>query len=272
MGFEEELITWERYLERYPRSVFRERIEERIDTLNAQAYDERIGGGFGPMMDAGRREIDFAQPVLLEPLDPRSRVRAGFEWGFPSYFNLMADFEYQVFRELSVHVGQRRRYTGWSTELGARYAVIKSVRTKTILTGIFDLHFNNDPTFLGLRPQLAFGKRFDVGGGLDVQIQAGAEMEARENGRLIFLGGFNAFYQASETVGVFLETSTNMKEGINSATRDFAPFAFNVLTIGMRFQPSVERTRVTFNSNVPYFQNYWGYHYGAIQASVDYYL
>ena len=50
----------------------------------------------------------------------------------------MADYEHGITREFSVHGGIRNRFLTWNAEFGARYAVIKSSRTQTLLTGILD--------------------------------------------------------------------------------------------------------------------------------------
>ena len=68
-------------------------------------------------------------------------------------------------RELSVHGTLRKRYTGWSIEGGARYALLKSAEMKALVTAIGDVHINADPNFIDFRPQIAAGKRFDLPGG-----------------------------------------------------------------------------------------------------------
>jgi hypothetical protein len=42
---EDELIAWERYLEKYPKSLFRDRIDARVDDLNELMYSDRIDTG-----------------------------------------------------------------------------------------------------------------------------------------------------------------------------------------------------------------------------------
>ena len=275
LGYEEELIFWGKYIEEYPQSIFSQQIEERIDRLSNQLYGEQIVDERDtPVMDAGRKEIRFASPLALESLDPRTRIRAGFEWGFPSYFNLLADYEHQLTRELSAHIGMRRRYTGWNVEFGGKWAVVKSARTRTLVTLIMDGRLNTGPAYLALRPILAAGQRFMVPNtkGLDIQLQAGVDWEIRDPMRTFFVGGLNVFIWATDTVGAFVETNWNLKPGPDEGLGNGKPFAFNVLTFGMRFKPKSNPTHIALGANAPYFNNYWGWHYGAIQGDVLYYV
>jgi len=274
LGYEEELIFWGKYTDQYPNSIFSQQIEERVNSLSNRLYSEEIEDERDtPVLDAGKKEIRFASPLALESIDPRTRIRAGFEWGFPSYFNLIADFEYQLRRELSAHVGFRHRYTGWNLEFGGKWAMIKSARTRSLLTLIVDGRMNTGPAYLALRPQLAGGKRFMIPNtkGIDVQLQAGVDWEIRDPMRTFFVGGFNVFIWATETVGAFVESNWNLKPGPEGSYGNEKPFAFNVLTFGMRFKPQKNPTHIALGANVPYFNNFWGWHYGAVQGDVLYF-
>jgi len=271
LGVEEELIFWEQYLEEYPSTLFQIQIDDILDALGESLYAERIDDDRDDVpQDLGQAEIRLASPLALESIDPRNRMRFGFEWGFPSYMNLIIDYEKQLERDLSVHGGMRRRISGWSLEGGVRYAFVKSKRTNTLVTAILDAHINTGPAFLTLRPVLAYGKRVAVGfgDGLDINLQLGTDLEFRSPTRAVFVGGLNLFYWATPTVGAFLETSFSMKDGLEEGYGSGKPFAFNLLTFGMRFQPSSQNTQVAFGANVPYAQNYWGHHFGAIQGDV----
>ncbi len=274
MNAEDALLEWETYLEQYPNTVFMSQIERLLDELNTELYSGRIGGsgGIGGEVDALQQELNLIQPILLETIDPRSRIRAGFEIGFPEYLNLVLDGEYQIFREFSVHAGVRRRYTGWNGEAGAKYAIVKSARTNTIVTGLLDLHVNSNPLFPAVRPQIGVAKLLDVGGGLHLQAQGGVDMEIwGDSGglQLRYVGGANAFYWASDTVGAFVETSINMKP---TAEDQIGSFRFNVFTFGLRFFPGASPANIGVSANVPYTTNYWGYHFGAVQADLNYLL
>ncbi len=275
LPLEEEIIAWERYLDKYPNTLFRDRIDTRMEEITSELYGERIDTGNTGYVDAKDREINFAHPVQLENIDPRSRLRVGVEVGFPNWAGGQLDFEYQVLRPLSLHAGVKKRYTGGNVEAGVKYAVIKSARTNLLVTGLFDVRLNLAPGYIAFRPQVAAGKRFDVGGGLDVMAIAGVDVGTQNLsniglvGNTRYIGGFHAFYRASEVVGVFAEGSVNMK---SSGADGLSNFSFNVVTFGLKFMPSAAPVQVGLNANVPAMYNYWGYHFGAVQADANLYL
>ena len=272
LGSEDELVAWENYLEEYPNSLFMSQIEARIDELGDEVYSQRIGEGFGPAEDAMRQEINFAQPLLLESIDPRTKVRLGFELGLPNYLAGHADLEWQILREFSVHGGYHKRYSGGNLEAGAKYALVKSKRTNTLVTGMLDFHYNVNPGFPALRPQVGVGKRFDVVQGLDVQLIGGGDFEFRSSDgvQIRTIGGANATLIAADNVAVFFETSTNLKHIL----WEEGTFAFNVLTFGFRFMPGEQLDlpmQAALAADVPYSTQYWGYHYGAVQGDFQYF-
>ena len=217
MGPDEEALAWERYLKKWPNSIFKDRIEQRLDELNQELYEGRLDASYQRTGDAGKAELNFSVPLHLESIDPRTKLRMGFEWGIPNWVNLFADYERQIFRELSAHAGVRQRFTGWTFETGARYAMIKSARTQFLLTAIGDVRFNLGPTFPAFRPQLGMGKRFEFGSTkMDVNLQGGSELALIRNeaGDSVFSpasGGANIMVMPSDTVRVYVETSTYMK-------------------------------------------------------------
>jgi len=200
--------------------------------------------------------------------------------GYPNHISFGADYEHQFLRSLSGHAGLQGRYQGLALVAGGRYAAIKSARTGMMLTGVVDILANDllsagagTSTYVSLRPVIGFGKQLDVAEGMDIQMQVGSEWEvpsAARGSRLIYTGGLNVFVRLNERVGAMMETSTNMKGGLDESTRGFAPFAFNVLSFGLRFQPGDnEQMRISAGTNVPYFNNYWGHHFGAVQGDMQ---
>jgi hypothetical protein len=268
---DEEMISWERYLEKYPNSLYKSRIEKRMEDLEAVLYDQLIETDDPERLDADQRELLFAQGLNLETLNPRTRAQFAFEWGLPDYMNLVGDYEYQIVRTVSVHGGFRRRFTGWNFETGVRWAMVKSSRTKTLLVLIADFHFNMNPFFMGIRPQLGFGKKI---GKLDLQLQLGADFELRKFASPRLLSGVNATYHAADQVSVFAETSLYMR---NFNAKDFETFRFNLMSFGMKFYPEfkgIEKRAMEINvgASIPYTSAYWMYHFGAISAQVNYYM
>jgi hypothetical protein len=268
MASDEEGMAWEQYLQTYPSSVFRAQIEDRIGELSEAMFaaDRQSGP-----VDAGKKELNFSSAMLMESLDPRSKIRAGFEWGFPNWINLIVDYERQLQRNLSVHGGLQHRFSGWNLEGGARYALIKSTRTNMIVTAIGDVHLNLDPIAPGFRPMLGVGKRFELKGDayVDVQAQGGSDL-------MLFPGAFsprwlagtNVTISPSEKVKVFMETTTVMKD---VGWEEGGTFRFNQIAFGMRFQAG-KKTIVGTGAVVPYSANYWRYHYGSVMADVNHYL
>ena len=268
---EEEVRVWGRYLERYPDTAFRSRIEDRSEELMESLFARRIGAEEGPV-DADRQEIPFSQGLLLENINPRTRLQAGFEFGLPTWLNLFVGYEYALLRNFSIHGAVRNRYTGYNVEAGVRYALIKDPRTQTLLTAIGDVHFNVNPAFLGLRPQLAAGKIF--GERLHAQVQLGADLEARRFAGVRLIGGANVTWLPSDNVAIFAETSMNMK---NLTWRDGGAFRFNVFSFGLKFFPQLGGDRgqqdleMNVGASAPYTSNYWMYHFGSIMGQVNYY-
>ncbi len=279
LGPDEEIIQWEQYLSQYPNSLFKDHIQRRVDELTEFQYSERVpddlDGGFSDIVDAGRREIKLATPRHLSPIDPRNKMRAGFEWGFPEYMNLFVDYEAQIQRKWSWHVGMIRRYTGWNIEGGTKYALVKSARTNFILTGIFDFHLNTNPLFPAVRPQLGVGKRFIVAGQpLDLQAVGGIDIELRFDSQMDFVtvGGLNATYMASDKVAFFVESSITAKDFFWDAGINSGFFRFPLLTFGITFWTG-EKGNVTSSiaANAPYAYSYWGHHFGGVMGDFNMY-
>ena len=268
MAADEEGMAWEQYLRTYPNSVFRKQIEDRIDELSEAMFaaDRR-----NTSVDAGKRELDFSTSMLMESLDPRSKARAGFEWGLPNWINLILDYEHQLQRNMSVHGGLQHRFSGWSLEGGVRYALVKSTRTNFILTAIGDVHLNLDPIAPGVRPLLAAGKRIDLGGGkyLDLQAQGGPDLMLYPGAfSPRILAGMNATISPSDKVKIFMETTSIMKD---LGWEEGDSFRFNQIAFGIRFQGKGKGV-VGTGASVPYSANYWRYHYGSVMADMNYYL
>ena len=170
MQADEEGMAWETYLRPTPTQCSGSRLPSGWTSLARRVQGPRAHLARSRWTRASR--AGFLSGMLLEPIDPRSRFRVGFEWGYPSWINLIANYEQQIDRDFSVHGGMAHRFTGWSLEGGARYALIKSTRTDFILTAIGDLHLNLAPVAPGIRPMLAVGKRFRFGGDTFMDVQA----------------------------------------------------------------------------------------------------
>ena len=269
MATDEEGMAWEEYLRTYTASVFRRQIEERMQEIEESMFATSPADQ-GPV-DEAQKAMNFAHGLLLEPIDPRSRFRAGFEWGYVDWVNLILDYEVAIQRNLGVHGGLQHRLSGWNIEGGARYALVKSTRTNMLVTAIGDLHLNLDPIAPGFRPMLAVGKRFGQSGatGVDVQAQSGVDlMFYPEIFSPRMLGGMNVSVSPSDTVKIFMETTYISK---SAPSDDAKPFTFNQIAFGIRFQGK-GNTLVGTGASVPYASNYWKYHYGSVLADFNYYM
>jgi hypothetical protein len=282
LGADEEALAWERYVKKYPASVFRSRIDKRLEELSQEMYGQRIEGvELGRVRDAGTAELNFAQPMTLANIDPRSKLRGAFEWGVPGFLALTADYERQIKREFSVHGGLHGRYTGTNVEVGAKYALVKSARTKMLVTAMADLHLNMDPFHPGFKPQMGFGKRFELPGGaqLDTMLQTGVDalfMTASDGTgqtSLRYVGGGSITLKPTPTVQVYMETNMYMK---GFGHEQIGSFRFNTVAFGIKFVnrkgAATDRYVSGIGATAPYTSNYWGYHFGSIMGDVNYYL
>lgn len=286
LSSDEEALAWERYLKKYYNTIFRERIEGRLEELAAEMYEEEIRDGFVTSQDAGKAEIKFAQPMNLDSIDPRDKIRIAFEWGYPEYLGLTADLERQITREFSVHGGVKGRYTGPNVEAGVKYALIKSARTETIVTLLGDLHLNTNPVHFGIRPQAAAGKRFHVGQfHLDASVIAGTDLllmrDSSDETTLSprFVGGTHVTFAASDIVRIYLETGSYMKstfdDDIDCQARSCG-FRFNTVAFGLKFINRKSVTQDLFEAGLgataPYTYQWWGFHTGSITGDLNYFM
>ncbi|MCB9781077.1 MAG: hypothetical protein H6742_21095 [Alphaproteobacteria bacterium] len=273
---EEEAMAWGKYLRDYPNTQFRTRIEARVEKLEERMYDSRIVDE-EERVEAGKAELNFAQPFTIENIDPRKKVRAGVEFGLPGYVAPILDFEYAFLRNLSAHAGVRGRYGGVSIEPGVKWAFVKSAKSKTIVAVLGDFRMNTNPTYVGIRPQLAAGQRITPGGGdlsIDVQAQFGTELVTYGLFSPRVVGGANVTVSPGDTVRFFFETNVYMKD---LGWEEGDSFRFNVVSFGVKF---LERNKTGADSRfeigggaiAPYSSSYWSFHSGAIGVDGHYYL
>lgn len=258
---DEELQLWDAYLEKYPNTSFKAQIDTRRKELEASLYQI---GTTKPTdtIDAEDAAFSFAHGLLIENINPRDRFLAQLEWGLPTYASISLDIEKELAPRFSVHGGFRRRFTGPSVEGGLRYALVRSPRTHTLVTGMVDVRFNTGPAFIAVRPMLAAGKRF---GNVDIQAQAGLEIAPRDNLDVRVIGGINATYRASDAIGLFAETALYM----HTLSGKSGPYRFNQFAFGMSFLPAQQRenpedVEITVATTLPYSSAYWQYHFGSI--------
>ena len=278
---DEEQIVWEDYLRKYPKSLFRDRIDTRMDELSGLMFGERVPGSDrgGGSVDAAQRELNWNLPFSLSPIDPRSHISVGIQWGFPAWFGGKVDAEYAFMRQMSAHVLLGRDFAGAVVQPGAKYALIKSSRTGTLLSGGLDLKLNATPTFLAFHPVIGFGQRIRVLNGLDISAQIAADFELRDDSDIRLNWGLNGELRANEVVSVFWEWSWDAKYIGNPDMPHNDYFRFFTTTFGLKFnavKPKNEQGSGKIDAGVgavlPYATNYWGFYAGGVDLMGDFYL
>ena len=69
---DEEMLAWDRYMWQYPKTLYKDRIERRLDDLEEQLYLERKEGPDDSRLDADKREVPISQGLLIENINPRT--------------------------------------------------------------------------------------------------------------------------------------------------------------------------------------------------------
>ncbi len=268
----EEAISWQEYLDQYPKSIFRPAIEQRMLELEEELYNTRIEDRYRNDGGDGTAEIKLTQPIFLSNIDPRQKFHAGFELGFPAQFNLMLDYEHQLKRELSVHGGLRSSVSGTYFEPGVKYAFIKSARLQMLSTANLDLMLGGN---LGIRPTIGWGKRFALNNDvmLDAMAQVGSELIFSPVFDPRLQGGFQIAVAPTDTIRFFVESSVYMKD---IAWDRADAFAFNTFTFGIKFFEKDKGTNSKYEvataTNIPYYYKYWRQHYGSITGDMNWYF
>lgn len=267
LASDEEVMAWEAYLQEYPNSVYKERIEARMEELISDQYGSRIARP-GEQVDAEDEELLFVLPAHMANINPRTKAQIYFEYGFPNYQGGILDFEYALFRSFSVHGGFTGRTSGWGLELGGRWAFVKSTKLQFIATLIADVRINFGPVLFQARPMLGFGK---IIGPAQLLLTVGAEIGARAYESVALIGGLHVHVRVAEPVAVFAETDFRVEQLDRSV-----PFAFDVVTLGLKFYPKLKgRTddpvELGASGHVPAATQYLGYYVGAVGVQGAYY-
>lgn len=275
LSMEEELLAWERYLQKYPKSLFRDRVEARIEDITQLLYEERVPGsdrGARPQ-DAAKAELNFFQPVHMSSPDTRRHITLEAAWGYPNWTALQLDYEHAFFREFAIHAGIDRDLTGTAIVAGAKYTPLKSARTGTLLSVGLDLKANTLPAFAGLRPVVSVGQRLDIMDGLDLLGQAAVDLELRDPFGARIALGFGAELRPNDTVSVFFESNSNLKRIDEDTT-----FTFMTGVFGLKFVPRKGdkagdgRIVAGLAADAPYSYHYWGFYRGAVDLLGAYYF
>ncbi len=281
---DEEVMAWEAYLETYPNTLFRDRITTRMEELEGAAYRQKIRRT-STTQNAADAELLFVLPNHLPNVNPRSKVQAGIDIGVPGSFRGIADFEWALKRNVSVHGGFAGTYEGWGLELGTRYAFVKSAKSKVVATLIADLRLGFTPLVFQFRPQIAVGKIWDVGSsGVNIQLivsggtrvgtlPPGTAPNASIVSQIGVFGGLHLSVRVAPPVAVFFETDFDLK----SLDRAGGLFAFQSIGLGLRFFPKLKNRdddplQVDVAGHVAVGSQYTQYFLGSVQAQGGYFL
>jgi hypothetical protein len=279
----EEIDAWNRYLEAYPKSMFRLQIERRIAALEDAAHDEllqeeaREAKREAERVDAKRAELEVPQPALLSVNpNPQRRVNAGLLWGYNNVLNYDLGFEWAFLRKFSAwgairHVGAGGGDLGLTAQIGAKYALIKDVRTGIVLSGYVAIQpgYSQADNFLfTVTPGVGFAyaktRFFQLSTTLQIDLQLTAF-------RTVVWWDIQAVINPSQVVGIYLESK--QKHGIFTTAGNNVPSATDYLAfyqagVGVKIRPN-EVMELTVGANIPYFWRIWkDYRYVGIHGGV----
>ena len=123
MQADEEGMAWETYLQTYPNTVFGSRLPSGWTSLARRCS--------GPEVHLVRSWTRASKSWTSQPACSSSpSIRSCWVGlsGATVWINLIANYEWQIDRDFSVHGGMAHRFTGWSLRWRG-HALIKSIRT-----------------------------------------------------------------------------------------------------------------------------------------------
>jgi len=275
----EELEAWERYLEVYPKSLYRIQIEARMSALEDAAFEELQGDpateeGTGTEVDAKRREMNVYEPTLtgMNP-NTRRRFEFGLLWGYNDYLNYELSVEWAFRRQFSLFGGIRHegRSFGGALQAGVKYAMIKDVRTGVVLTGAFSIkvgYSSLDRLSFTIEPWIGFAwLASDI-----VQVQTSLAIDFRPD-RLLHWVTWDAMVvvKPNPKVGIYIESkqkhSLHDVDGLETQY-----LAFFQAGIGAKFHPT-DKIELSVGANIPYFWRLWkDYNYVGIHADAVFFF
>lgn len=275
----EEIDAWYRYLEAYPRSMFRLEIERRIEALEEAAFEELMkeradSDGEDARVDARRQEMDVAEPAFVGiGANPRRRFEFGLLWGYSDFINYDLTVEWAFLRKLSVfggvnHVG---RAFGATINAGVKYALVKDVRTGIVLSGAFTakLGYNGlDRLHFIIEPQVLFAwLPSDL-----FQLQTSLAFDLRLD-RLNHwvLWDLMAVISPTDVFGFYVESKQRHQiKPVSGVGTQY--MAFFQAGVGVKIKPT-PLIELTVGANVPYFWRlYKDYEYVGVHADVVFYF
>jgi hypothetical protein len=276
----EELDAWGRYLDAYPKSLFRLEIERRMAALEDAAHNEllqeeaRDAARAATKRDAKSEELYVPETGLMgvNP-NPLRRIDIGLLWGFNNVINFDLNFEWAFLRKLSAwggirHVGAGGGDLGINVQIGAKYALIKDVRTGIVLTGYFAIEpgFSQSDNFrFALQPGIGFAYAKNDRFQFATTLQMDASLS---NLGTTVTWDAMATVNPNKVLGIYLESKQRHGLFDPSLSANVEYMAFFQAGMGVKVRPN-QLLELTVGANVPYFWRYWkDYRYVGIHANV----
>ena len=220
--------------------------------------------------DAKRAEMDVLEPALIGmSANTRRRFEFGLLWGFADYINYDLTFEWAFARKFSVFGGVRHegRAFGGTFQAGAKYALVKDVRTGVVLTGAVSVkvgYSSLDRLSFIVEPWVGFAwlpsDRF--------QLQTSLAMDIRlDRLRTWVVWDIMAVVRPTDVVGIYIESKQKHSlQGIDGLGTQY--LAFYQAGAGVKVKPA-PLIELTVGANVPYFWRLWkDYQYFGVHADV----
>ncbi len=272
----EEIDGWYRYLEAYPKSMFKLEIERRIEALEDAAYNEMLddqasAAERGKRIDAKRAEMDIAEPAMLaiNP-NPRRRAEVGVLWGYQSLLQYDINFEWAFLRKFSVwggirHDGGGGQGLGLGVQAGAKYALVKDTSSGVILTPYLGLQFGYnrlDNVTFALQPGIAFAwTPIDL-----VQLITSLQMDLQLNRfRTQVWWDAMVVINPNKIIGIYIESKQKHRI-IKPEFLNVQYLAMYQAGAGVKIRPN-DILEFTVGVNIPYFWRIWkDYQYVGVHA------
>ncbi|HCP46411.1 MAG TPA: hypothetical protein DIU15_10230 [Deltaproteobacteria bacterium] len=274
----EELDAWNRYLEAYPQSIFRLEIEQKIQGLEDAAFQELAADDEldtpQEATDAKYQEMEFAEPAFLA-LSPNTRrkVDVGVLWGFQDHLNYELMFEWAFFRRFSAFGSIRHDGHGFGAGLqaGAKYALLKDVRTGVVLSGAFsvDVGYSGfDGLNVAIQPWIGFGWLASE----IVQLQTSLSIDLRlDRFHTWVIWDAMVVINPKPRFGIFIANhqkhSILKTEGVPTQY-----LGFHQAGVGVKLRP-IQPIEITVGANIPYAWRLWkDYRYFGAHADLTFYF
>ena len=280
----EEADAWKAYLDTYHRSLFRLQIEDRIEALDEASFDDVVGEqerssedgrpGAGSI-DAKSAEMDLREPVLLNmSANTRRKLDVGVLWGYQDYFNYEISFEWAFRRKFSAFGAIRHtgKGIGASVQAGAKYALIKDVRTGTVLSGAFSVNLaysKMDQLNFVVEPWLGIG--WIASDLIQLQTSFAFDLRVYKTLHTAVLWDLMIVITPTERIGIYIET--RQRHSLFKPDGQKVQYlGFHQAGVGVKIRPT-PLIEVSLGANIPYGWKHWkDYRYVGAHANLTFFF